>query len=106
MNLTELDKELLELLALEVPWDMVCGEFHEQYGSPGALARRLFELCHAELATISSRAPGESETSPGALEADALMNACYADLAAQEPRWDIVATDDGYERIKVRLKAD
>jgi len=107
MDLTELDKALLELLALEVPWSMVCGEFHERYGSPGALARRLFELYHAELLTIRSTGSSGSEMSPGVLEADALKNSCYAGVAdTAEPGWSIVATDGGFEKIKDRLKAE
>jgi len=107
MNLTELDKKLLELLALEAPWDIVCAEFHEWYGSPGALALRLFELYHADLVTIRSTASGESEMSPSALETHALRNSCYADPAdITEQGWSIVATDAGFQTIKDRLKAE
>lgn len=106
MELTKLDENLLELAALEVPWYMVCGEFHERYGSPGALARRLFELRDADLLTIRSRMSGELAITPEALEEDALLNACYEDVEnIKEPEWDIVATDSGYELVKHRLAA-
>lgn len=64
--LTDLDREVMELLALRVPWYMVCGEFHGRYGSPGALARRLFELHDAGLVEVRGKA--DAETSPAALE--------------------------------------
>ena len=106
MKLTELDKDLLELLALQVPWYMVCGEFHERYGSPGALARRLFALRDAELVSIRVKESTEAKLSPEALEADALSNECYDNLeATREPIWYMVSTDRGYELVKDRLGA-
>ena len=107
MNLTELDKELLESLALELPWEIVCDEFQQRYGSPGALARRLCELQHVELLTIRSRASGELETSAGALETDAVANSCYADITGTSKLgWDIAATDNGFEVVKERLRPE
>lgn len=103
MEISEVDGELLELLALQSAWYMVCGEFYEAYGSPGALASRLFELRAAGLIEIHARA-ANAELSAAALEADAINNDCYRDLSAtNEPRWDLVATDAGFQMIKGRL---
>jgi len=67
--------------------------------------RRLFELRDAELLVIR----GMHEATPitmAAMEADALEHDCYEDFeSSREPRWDIVATDAGYERIRARLGA-
>ena len=100
----ELDEELLELIALQVPWYMVCGEFHQRYGSAGALARRLFELREAGLLEIRSRSGEAVDLTPEAMEADALENDCYEEIeSVREPRWDIIATDVGFSSIETRL---
>ena len=104
MDLSEYDKQLLELAALKVPWYMVCGEFHERYGSPGDLARRLFELRDAQLLVIRAKHGGDASPTPAMLERDALDNDNYDELdSATEPLWDIVATNQGFDLIKDRL---
>jgi hypothetical protein len=104
MDIAELDKDLLELTVLEVPWDMVCAEFHERYGSPGNLARRLFELANAGLVTIRRKRADLPPPSPYALEADALANACFADLElVGESSWVIIATATGFALVENRL---
>ena len=101
MELSETDKDLLELVTLQVPWYMVCGEFHRKYGSPAKLAWRLMELREAGLLELRG---GEQPVSAEDLEADALANNCYDDLEdTREPEWHIVATDRGVERIEDRL---
>ena len=57
-DLSEIDKELLELAVLTVPWYMVCRDFHRRYGSPGALAKRLIELSEAGFVSIQPKRPG------------------------------------------------
>jgi len=104
MKLTELDKELLDLLALEAPWPMVCFDFHVRFGSANALARRLSELERAGLLELRSSAPGESHISAAALEADASLNANYDGFAhLKEHRWALVATNSGFAAIADRL---
>jgi hypothetical protein len=105
MQLTEHDLGLLELAAVQVPWQMVCGEFHERFGSPGALALRLFEMRDAGLLIIRT-AGAESRIAADVLEADALANGCYEDFGwSGEPRWELVATEQGYEQVRDRLAA-
>ena len=102
MELSDLDLELLEVAAVQVPWYMVCGEFHERYGSPAELVRRLFEMREAGLLHI--RGKPDARPTPAAMVADALAHDCYEDFeSSREPLWDIVATDAGYTRIEQRL---
>lgn len=102
MELTEADLDLLELAAVQVPWYMVCGEFHERYGSVRALVHRLFQLRDAGLLEIRPKA--RIPVTPAALEADATRHACYDDLdASGEPLWEILATDTGYGLVDARL---
>ena len=104
MELTELDLDLLEVAAMQVPWYMVCGEFHARYGSAGALVRRLFELREAGLLVI--RGKPAHEPTPEALETDALAHGCYEEFeSSRDPIWDIVATDLGYGHVEQRLSA-
>ena len=104
-QLSAQDEELLELVALKVPWHMVCGDFHERFGSPGALARRLLELRSAGFLTITPNSPGTTRTAE-ALEEDALDNDCYEDVEFDaEATWSIFITQTGLEAISGRLKA-
>jgi hypothetical protein len=102
--LEENDKNLLELATLQVPWYMVCGEFHRKYGSAHALAWRLMELREAGLIEVRGNNAAGTPVSAEDLEADALANDCYEDLEnTREPEWQIVATDLGVELIEERL---
>ncbi len=102
--LSEIDKELLELAALKVPWYMVCGDFHRRYGSAGGLAKRLFELSDAGLVSIQEKTPGDVLASPEALEIDALENNCYEDFdSSRGARWEIIATDRGFAAVEEDL---
>ena len=104
MTLTELDKELLDLLALEVPWPMVCFDFHARFGSVAALARRLCELEQAGLVVLESSTPGESRISAAALEADASRNANYDGFThLKEHPWAMAVTESGFDAIAARL---
>ena len=105
MVVSEVDEELLELAAVQVPWYMVCADFHAPYGSAEALVRRLFELREAGLLVIHAARRG-APVSAEAMVADALDHGCYEDFeSSREPRWEIVATDAGYDRIRARLGA-
>ena len=102
--LSEIDKELLELAVLKVPWYMVCGDFHRRYGSAGALAKRLFELSDAGFVSIQEKTPGDDETSPEALKTDAINNNCYDDFdSSRGSRWEIIATDRGFAAVQEDL---
>lgn len=102
--LSEIDRELLELAVLKVPWYMVCGDFHHRYGSPGALIRRLFELSDAGLVHIREKTPGDDRPSPEALETDAVENDCYDDFdSSRGSRWEIMATDRGFAAVEEDL---
>jgi hypothetical protein len=104
MTLSELDKRLMELLTLQVPWYMVCGEFHEEYGGPQALAARLAEMEHEELIVIRDTQTRGVPVSADVLANDALANDCYESLEeTREPRWDVVATDAGFKLVEDRL---
>ena len=104
MELTETDRELLELVTLQVPWYVVCGDFHRRFGSPGALARRIMELEYGGLLEVRETTPGAGKPSAEALERDALEHGCYDDLTdTWEPMWEIMATDEGFAMIEDRL---
>ena len=105
IELSETDEQLLELTVLKVPWYMVCGDFHERCGSPGALSRRLFELHHADLLTITSTSPDATTMSAQELELDALANDCHDDVDMDSvSAWDILITQSGFDGIERRLK--
>lgn len=106
MEMSEVDLELLEVLTLQVPWYMICGEFAERYGGPGLLAARLMEMQHAELIVIRDVRREQHVITAADLEADALANNCYADLEdTREPHWDMMATDAGYALVQQRFAA-
>ena len=105
-ELSDDDEELLELVVLEVPWYMVCGDFHERYGTPGRLAERLLELHVAGLLTIRPTDAATTEVTAQQLERDALDHGCFDDVATDwESLWDIKITETGFSRIEKRLKA-
>jgi hypothetical protein len=107
VELSETDEQLLELAALQVPWYMICGEFHRHYGGPGALARRLYELQGWGVLEVRSSSRNGSEPSAQRLEADALAHECYEELdATHDPRWEIVTTDAGMLAIRARLEPE
>ena len=103
-TLNEIDRELLELAVLKVPWYMVCGDFHRRYGSAGALVKRLFELSDAGLVIIREKTPGADVPSHHALETDAIDNGCYDDFdSSRGSRWEIIATDRGFAAVEEDL---
>ena len=104
VTLSEVDKDLLELTVLKVPWYMVCGDFHRRYGSAGVLARRLFELSDAGLLSIEKKTPADDEPSPEALESDAVENDNYDDFdSSRGARWEIISTDRGFAAVEEDL---
>ena len=106
-ELSPVDEELLELTALEVPWQMVCGEFQRRYGSPGAVARRLFELESIGLLEIKTKFPGDTRVTAELLEADALEHGYYEDLEDElELQCSICTTDDGLARVANRFSKE
>ncbi|MEM7407246.1 MAG: hypothetical protein AAF458_18240 [Pseudomonadota bacterium] len=105
MQINEIDLELLEVLTLQVPWYMICGEFADRYGGPGPLARRLLELQAAEYIRIRDTGRPDHQITVAELEADALANNCYEDLDdTREPQWDMMATEQGYALVKQRFE--
>ena len=103
-DVSTVDLELLEVLTLQVPWYMICGEFAARYGSPGQLATRLIQMRDAKLITLRDKLRPNHLISAAELEADAVANDCYADLEeTREPRWDMMATDAGYALVEGRF---
>ena len=103
-KLSENDLQVLELVALEVPWFIVCSEFHHKYGSAEALALRLYELRHLELLEIESSELGGDVTLQ-ALVSDAIANGCYEDCDfPSRSGWVIVATAQGFEHVQSRFR--
>lgn len=104
MELSKLDLELLEVLTLQVPWYMICGEFASRYGGAGPLAQRLMAMQHAHLIAIRDVRRDSHVITAAELEADAVANNCYADLEdTREPQWDMMATDAGYALVEERF---
>ena len=104
MELSRIDKDLLQLVAIEVPWPMVCGEFHGSYGSVDELVRRLFELLGGGLVQIASVEDEESSPGPASLRNEAKAHGNFEDinLLAESP-WRIVATSKGYALIETEV---
>lgn len=103
-ELTELDRELLEVLTLEIPWYMVCGEFHTRYGGAEALIARLLQLQRAGLLRLRNIDSPQAAITAEMLLDDARRNDCYQDIEdTREPHWDLVATDRGFALVAHRL---
>ncbi len=104
MELSRIDKDLLQLVAIEVPWPMVCGEFHGRYGSVDELVRRLFELLGGGLLQIACGAGGASDPDPVSLRSEAVAHGNFEDIEMiTESDWCIVATNKGYAIIETEL---
>ncbi len=107
MELNRTDKELLQLVAIEVPWPMVCGEFHTLYDSVDELVRRLFQLRDegvVRISTVEDGTDGESFPDPAALRNEALVHGNFEDIELLvESVWRIVATAAGFALIKADL---
>ena len=107
IELNEIDEQILELGALQAPWYMICGEFHRQYGGPGVLARRLYELQGWGLVEVRCCAAHAVPPNAQRLEADALAHDCYENLdATRDPQWEVVTTDKGMLAIRARLEPE
>ncbi len=104
MDLNRSDKDMLQLLAIEVSWPMVCGEFHESYGSVEALVKRLFEFKDQGLVQITSSDDKQLLAVPAALCSEAENHGNYNDIELMaESGWSIAATNKGYALIKTEL---
>ena len=53
VELSKIDEDLLEFLALSEPWSMVCGEFSRRYQGVEKLVARLATFHHAEYIVIT-----------------------------------------------------
>jgi hypothetical protein len=103
-DVSKVDLELLEVLTLQVPWYMICGEFATRYGGPEQLAERLITLRNAKLIKLRDTVRAEHQITAAELVADAIDNNCYAELEeTREPQWDMMATDAGYALVEARL---
>lgn len=103
MELSKIDEDLLEFLALSEPWSMVCGEFSRRYQGVEKLVARLATFHHAELITITPDR-GAPEPSAKALLADAAAHGFYDEIVISNgPSWTITATDKGFAAVQNRL---
>jgi len=104
MELSGTDKDLLQLLAIEVPWSMVCGEFHGQFATVEALVKRLFELRDAGLVQIISEADEDAFAEAAALCAEAAVYDNFEDVSMlSSSNWRLAATAQGYALIEADL---
>ncbi len=104
MELSRIDRDLLQLVAIESPWPMVCGEFHGRYGSVDELVRRLFELLGGGLVQIACGEGGASVPDPDVLCSEAVAHGNFEDIELMtESAWCIVATSKGYALIETEL---
>ena len=104
LELSRIDKDLLQLVAIEVPWPMVCGEFYERYNSVDELVRRLFQLRDEGLLQISNNEDLESFPNPAMLRSEASVHGNFEDIESLVASvWRIVATSAGYDLIKAEL---
>jgi hypothetical protein len=103
-ELSSIDKELLQLVAIEVPWAMVCGEFHGRYDSVDELIVHLFQLQNEGLIEISNNSDPDMFANPEVLRNEALAHGNFEDIETLEASaWRIAATSAGYDRIKSEL---
>ena len=96
-----LTKELLEYVAQEEPWHIVCAVFHYRFPSLDALVQTLFELRDRKLLTISTDRGTEVEATPEALLRDAEAHDFYEEVDWPEgPVWNVIATSAGYDLVR------
>ena len=106
MNVDSIDKSILEYVASEEPWHILCGAFYHHFDSPSELIERVFRLFEKGLITIP-KAQGTSEEpsyKPFKREAEA-NNWFENDLFTDGPWWNIVATEEGFRCIKDRFES-
>jgi hypothetical protein len=95
-----LTRELLEYVAQEEPWHIVCAVFHHRFPSPEAFIQTIFELRNRRLITISPERGTDVDATPEALLRDAEAQNFYEDVDWPEgPVWNLLATDAGYELV-------
>ena len=104
IELSRIDKELLQLVAFEAPWAMVCGEFHGRYDSVDELVKHLFQLLKEGLVEIFNSSDPDMLANPEVLRNEALAHENFEDIETLEASaWRIAATSAGYGRIKSEL---
>ena len=105
MNLSKLDKYLLEYAVNEEPWHIVCGVFCCEYGTAEKLAKKLFALKEKGLVSISPELNTLIPPNIKALVDAASQEDNYEDvMVPNEFWWDIKATDKGFNIVRDRFK--
>jgi len=91
-----LTRELLEYVAQEEPWHIVCAVFHHRFPSPEVFVQALFELRERELLSIEPGRGIDVQPTPDALLREARAHDFYEDVDwPSGPVWKLLATDAG-----------
>ena len=100
-----MDKDILEYVANDEPWHIVCGAFYHQFENPRELIDRIFRLYDVGLLEISKSLYKNVEPTPELFEKEAMENNWFEDKNYTEGLWwDIQATEKGFEYVKDRFR--
>jgi len=105
MNITELDKEILEFIVNGEPWHIICGAFVDRFNQPEELIHKIFNFAKEGLIVIS---PSNNETPVPTIEVfqrESKKYNWYKDTVCTDGLWyDIDTTDKGFEFVKDRFE--
>ncbi|MFZ2642152.1 MAG: hypothetical protein WA117_14230 [Verrucomicrobiia bacterium] len=106
MQPDDIDKDILEYVANEEPWHILCGVFYHRFKDPAELVQRVFRLREEGLISISKGSRTSIEPNPDAFLTDARAHDWHEDSVVAEDStwWDIVATEMGFEHVKKRFR--
>lgn len=101
----EIDKNILEYVANEEPWHIVCGGFYKDFKDPEELIERIFKLYEENLISIEKGSHTITEPTHEAFRKEAQKNNWFDNIAYTDGDWwDIRATVKGFEYVKERFK--
>jgi|SRR5690625_4298338 len=101
MKPEDIDLDLLEFIANDEPWHILCPVFYYRYPSPKAFVHRIKKLEEeGYLRFLQSPSPSEPE-----LLDEARRNDFWDEEDVTDgPWWDVIATDRGFALVKGRFE--
>jgi len=100
-----IDKDILEYVANDEPWHIICGEMYDEFDSPEELIDRIFNLFDEGLVSISKGYKTQFEPTPELFKQEAEANNWFKDINNTNGLWwDIRTTDKGFKFVKDRFK--
>lgn len=101
----DIDKNILEYVANDEPWHIVCGVFYHKFQNPQELIDLIFKLYQSNLISITKGPNTSTEPSSEVFLKEAKNNNWFEDDDCTDGDWwDIQATEKGFEYVKDRFK--